>query len=117
MPEPLSPRREPQAQALAQDAVGQLEEAVLHALFQLASEGESYVRTAVIAERLGLQEQLPGPRGSTYAATVVLAICRRLHQRGRVRMGRPNLAAHHSDKTTGWMIGTAEYQRRQADSH
>jgi len=44
---------------------------------------------------------------------VVLSICRRLHQRGHVRFGRPDAAAHHGDKTTGWMIGQAEFQRRQ----
>ena len=82
MTERLPPRSQTvQAHALVQDAIRQLEEAVLQALFQLALENESYVRTAVIAERLGLIEQLPCPRGSTYAPTVVLAICRRLQQR------------------------------------
>ena len=103
-----------QAQRQSEHAVRLLEDAVLRALHQLALEKQSYVRTAVIAGRLELQEQLPGPRNSTYAATVVLAICRRLHERGLVKIGRPEGANHHGDKTTGWMIGNGEYQRRQA---
>ena len=102
------------ARQQGQQAILLLEDAVLRALHQLALERQSYVRTATIAERLELQEQLPGPRNSTYAATVVLAICRRLHRRGLVKIGRPEGATHHGDKTTGWMIGAGEYDRRQA---
>jgi len=101
------------ARYIAQQAIRLLEEAVLDALYQLALEERSYVRTATIAGLLELQGQLQGPRGSNYASTVVLAICRRLHHRGLVRMGRPENAIHHSDKTTGWMIGQGEYRRRQ----
>ena len=97
----------------ARQAILLLEDAVLQALYQLALEGRPYVRTSTIANLLELHGQLQGPRGSTYASTFVLAICRRLHQRGRVRMGRPADAVHHGDKTTGWMIGAGEYQRRQ----
>ena len=104
---------EPTAEALASDAMRQLEEAVMQALFQLAQEGRTYVRTAVIAERLGLLEQQPEPRGNIHAANIVLAVCRRLNHRGRVRNGQPEGRVHHSDKTTGWMIGTGEYQRRR----
>ncbi len=103
-----------QAQRQSERAVRLLEDAVLRALHQLALEEETYVRTAVIASRLQLQDQLPGPRNSTYASTVVLAICRRLHHRGLVKIGRPEGANHHGDKTTGWMIGNGEYQRRQS---
>ena len=90
-----------QAQRQSEHAVHLLEDAVLRALHQLALEKQSYVRTAVIANRLELPEQLPGPRNSTYASTVVLAICRRLHDRGLVKVGRGEGAAHHNDKTTG----------------
>ncbi len=103
-----------QAQRQSEHAVHLLEDAVLRTLHQFAVEKRSYVRTAVIAGRLELQEQLPGPRNSTYASTVVLAICRRLHHRGLVKIGRPEGATHHGDKTTGWMIGAGEYRRRQA---
>lgn len=112
------PDNPPSGRRLAREAIAGLDEAVLRTLHQLALERRSYVRTAVIAERLDLQEQLPGPRDSTYAATVVLAICRRLHHRGLVKLGRPEGLTHHADNTTGWMIGTGEHHRRlqQGDS-
>ncbi len=113
--QPLTPNL-PRAQRQSEHALRLLEDAVLRALHQLALEGQAFVRTAVIAERLGLPEQLPGPRNSTYASTVVLAICRRLHHRGLVRIGKPEGVAQRVDKTTGWMIGSGEYQRRQAAS-
>ena len=107
------PNEQRSPEALASDAMRRLEEAVLRALYQLALEGRSYVRTAVIAERLGLLEQQPEPRGNVHAANIVLAVCRRLNHRGRVKNGQPEGRVHHSDKTTGWMIGQGEYRRRQ----
>ena len=108
------PDERPSAETLASHAMRQLEEAVMQVLYQLALEGRTYVRTAVIAERLGLLEQQPEPRGNIHAANVVLAVCRRLNHRGRVKNGQPEGRVHRSDKTTGWMIGTGEYQRRRA---
>ena len=108
------PDEHPSAEALASRAMHQLEEAVMRVLYELALEGRTYVRTAVIAERLGLLEQQPEPRGNIHASNIVLAVCRRLNHRGRVKNGRPEGRVHHSDKTTGWMIGTGEYHRRCA---
>ena len=85
----------------------------MRVLYQLALEGRYYVRTAVIAERLGLLEQQPEPRGNVHAANIVLAVCRRLNHRGQVKNGPPEGRFHHSDKTTGWMIGQGEYRRRR----
>ena len=78
----------------------------MQALYELALEERSYVRTAVIAERLGLLEQQPEPRGTIHAANIVLAVCRRLNNRSRVKNGRPEGVVCNRDKTTGWMIGT-----------
>ncbi|MXZ90494.1 MAG: hypothetical protein F4W95_07365 [Chloroflexi bacterium] len=85
-----------------------LEDAVLRVLHQLALEEETYVRTAVIAGRLGLLKQLTDPGNSTYASTVVLAICRGLRHRVLVRMGGPEVVVRHWDQTTGWMTGAGE---------
>ncbi len=103
-----------ESRAQAVEALALLEEAVLRALYQLAREQQGFVRTREISDWLNLWEELPGPRNSTYASTVVLAVCRRLHRRGLVRNGRPDPDVHHSDKTTGWKIGAEEFRRRMA---
>ena len=105
--------RQLSAETLASDAMRRLEEAVMRVRYRLPLEGRSYVRTAVIAERPGLLEHQPEPSGNVHAANIGLAVCRRLDHRGRVKNGPPEGRFHHSDKTTGWMIGTAEYQRRR----
>ena len=107
---PTGEMLEARDQAVA--ALALLEEAVLRALYQMARERQDFVRTRDISDWLNLWEELPGPRNSTYASTVVLAICRRLHRRGRIRNGRPDPDVHHSDKTTGWKIGAEEFRRR-----
>ena len=45
--------------------------------------------------------------------TVILAICRWLHREGRIRLARPDAAAHLQDQTTGWRIKAAEFARRR----
>ena len=99
------------ARGQARHAIRLLEESVLEALCQLARQRRGFVRTSAISEALEIEWELRSPNLSSYATTVVLSICRRLHRDERIRLGRPDDAGHHQDQTTGWRITAAEYAR------
>ena len=99
------------ARGQARHAIRLLEEAVLQVLCHLARQRRGFVRTSAISEALEIEWELRSPNLSSYANTVVLAICRRLHRDERIRLGRPDDVDHPQDQTTGWRITAAEFAR------